>query len=151
MLSKTPTHIICHYSEIGLKGKNRIFFEKKLKENIKNALNTYAPDLFVNIQRLRGRFLIDLTESGQKSTSQIGADFEFLRQYVDLTGDVFDKRAGELDGRIVSLYSTAILTPLIVGADQDVEELKRRNAEILKKLEDAQKQIDELKKNTGGS
>lgn len=87
----------------------------------------------------------------QKSTSQIGADFEFLRQYVDLTGDVFDKRAGELDGRIVSLYSTAILTPLIVGADQDVEELKRRNAEILKKLEDAQKQIDELKKNTGGS
>lgn len=71
MLSKLPTHIICHYSEIGLKGKNRIFFERKLKENIKHALNTSCPDSFVNIQRLRGRFLIELTESGQKSTSQI--------------------------------------------------------------------------------
>lgn len=71
MLSETPTHIICHYSEIGLKGKNRIFFERKLKENIKEALNTYVPDSFVTIKRLRGRFLIELTELGQKSTSQI--------------------------------------------------------------------------------
>ena len=71
MLSETPRHIICHYSEIGLKGKNRIFFERKLKENIKEALNTYAPDSFVTIKRLRGRFLIELTELGQKSTSQI--------------------------------------------------------------------------------
>jgi len=68
MLSNLPTHIICHYSEIGLKGKNRNFFEKKLKENIKNALN---PDYFVNIQRLRGRFLIELTELGQNSIAQI--------------------------------------------------------------------------------
>lgn len=68
MLSKLPTHIICHYSEIGLKGKNRIFFEKKLIENIKRALN---PDFFIVFQRLRGRFLIELTKSGQESTSQI--------------------------------------------------------------------------------
>ena len=71
MLSKHATHIICHYSEIGLKGKNRIFFERKLKENIKLALNAFTPDSFVNIQRLRGRFLIELTESGQDSTSKI--------------------------------------------------------------------------------
>ena len=71
MLSKLPTHVICHYSEIGLKGKNRIFFERKLKENIKLALNAFTPDSFVNIQRLRGRFLIELTESGQDSTSII--------------------------------------------------------------------------------
>lgn len=71
MLSKLPTHIICHYSEIGLKGKNRNFFEKKLKENIKYALNVSIPDSFVTIQRLRGRFLIELTELGQESTVQI--------------------------------------------------------------------------------
>lgn len=71
MLSKLPTHIICHYSEIGLKGKNRIFFERKLKENIKHALNTSVPDSFVTIQRLRGRFLIVLTKSGQESISNI--------------------------------------------------------------------------------
>ena len=71
MLSKLPTHIICHYSEIGLKGKNRIFFERKLKENIKHALNASIPDSFVTIQRLRGRFLIKLTQYGQASTSKI--------------------------------------------------------------------------------
>jgi len=71
MLSKTPTHIICHYSEIGLKGKNRNYFEKILKDNIKDALNTSVPESFVNIQRLRGRFLIELTELGQNSTAQI--------------------------------------------------------------------------------
>lgn len=71
MLSKLPTHIICHYSEIGLKGKNRIFFERKLKENIKHALNTSVPDSFVTIKRLRGRFLIVLTKSGQESISNI--------------------------------------------------------------------------------
>jgi len=29
--------IICHYAEIGLKGKNRKFFEEKLIENIKKV------------------------------------------------------------------------------------------------------------------
>jgi tRNA uracil 4-sulfurtransferase len=71
MLSKKPTHIICHYSEIGLKGKNRSYFEKKLKDNIKNSLDANAPNSFVIINRLRGRFLIELTELGQNSTAQI--------------------------------------------------------------------------------
>jgi len=71
MLSKLPTHIICHYAEIGLKGKNRNFFEKILKENIKNALDIHLPNSFINIQRLRGRFLIELTEFGQVSISQM--------------------------------------------------------------------------------
>lgn len=71
MLSKLPIHIICHYSEIGLKGKNRIFFERKLKENIKHALNAFIPDSFITIKRLRGRFLIVLTKSGQDSISNI--------------------------------------------------------------------------------
>jgi hypothetical protein len=78
----------------------------------------------------------------QDATSQIGVDFEFLRSNVESTGDVFDKRAGELDQRIIRLHTAAILTPLIVGTDQDIEELKRRNVEL-------QSQIDEIKKKTG--
>lgn len=31
-------YIICHYGELALKGRNRIFFEKKLKENIEKSL-----------------------------------------------------------------------------------------------------------------
>jgi len=86
----------------------------------------------------------------QGTIAQIGADFEFLRQHVDSLDDSFDKRAGELDNRIVSLRSAAILTPLIIGTDQDIEELKKRNVEILKQLEETQKQVDELKKKQEG-
>ncbi len=71
MLNSLPTHIICHYSEIGLKGQNRSYFEKKLKENIKYILEVNIPDSFVSIQRLRGRFLIELTESGQNFIAEI--------------------------------------------------------------------------------
>lgn len=75
----------------------------------------------------------------------IGNDFEFLRQNVKSSGDDFDERAGELDKRIIELHSAAILTPLIVGIDQDIAELKRTNAEIKEMLDQAQKDINELK------
>lgn len=44
--------IICHYSEIALKGKNRIFFEKQLVLNIKKTL----PDALIN--RLHGKIIV---------------------------------------------------------------------------------------------
>lgn len=71
MLSKNPTHIICHYSEIALKGDNRSYFEKVLKNNIKKNIDNSAPKSIVKIDRLRGRFLIELTESGQNSIDEI--------------------------------------------------------------------------------
>ncbi len=43
--------ILVHYSEIGLKGGNRRFFEKKLVENIKSAVNCKA-------ERKRGRIIL---------------------------------------------------------------------------------------------
>lgn len=51
--------IICHYSEIALKGKNRKLFEEKLVENIKKAIN---PSFYKKIQRIEGRILIELKE-----------------------------------------------------------------------------------------
>ncbi len=71
MFSKLPTHIICHYAEIGLKGNNRSYFEKKLKDNINRMLSSNCPDLIGKISRLRGRFLIELTELGQNSVNKI--------------------------------------------------------------------------------
>ena len=53
------SHIIVHYSEIGTKGQNRGFFEKKLIENIKYSLK----DLEINqTKRERGRILIELNK-----------------------------------------------------------------------------------------
>lgn len=49
--------IIVHYSEIALKGKNRPFFEKKLVENIREALRN---EVIKGIRRAHGRIVIDL-------------------------------------------------------------------------------------------
>jgi thiamine biosynthesis protein ThiI len=46
--------ILVHYSEIGLKGGNRDFFEKKLVSNIKTALSDFKPF----VKRLSGRIMV---------------------------------------------------------------------------------------------
>ena len=61
-------YIICHYGEIGLKGKNRGFFEKKLVENIKTTLNK---DFFNEVKRISGRLLIKLTAKGEEERKEI--------------------------------------------------------------------------------
>jgi len=50
-------YIICHYHEIGLKGKNRRFFEQKLVKNIKRALPVRS---FEFVRRISGRIIIKL-------------------------------------------------------------------------------------------
>lgn len=56
--------IICHYAEIGLKGKNRKFFEERLIQNIKQALPEGS---FKNVKRISGRILVYLTGSCEES------------------------------------------------------------------------------------
>lgn len=53
--------IIVRYSELGLKGNNRIFFEKRLMKNIKFCLkNNNLPS--AEVRRIRGRILVDSDE-----------------------------------------------------------------------------------------
>jgi len=61
-------YIICHYHEIGLKGKNRRFFEEKLIENIKRVLK--ASD-FEFVKRISGRLIVKLTKTGNKNQKEI--------------------------------------------------------------------------------
>ncbi len=56
-------YIICHYDEIGLKGKNRKFFEEKLISNIKKSLPERS---FSSVKRISGRIIIKLTGEEQK-------------------------------------------------------------------------------------
>ena len=60
--------IICHYNEIGLKGENRKFFEKKLVENIKKGLN---PCFFEFAKKISGRIIIKLTKKGGLAEKKI--------------------------------------------------------------------------------
>ena len=53
---------VCHYSEIGLKGKNRRFFEKILARNIKKALYRNLPQARLKIEQLNKRFILNFEE-----------------------------------------------------------------------------------------
>ncbi len=66
-----PDVILCHYGEIGLKGKNRGYFEKKLQENLRKTIKRSLPDSFISVVRLYGRIIIRLNEQGQNEISKI--------------------------------------------------------------------------------
>ena len=55
--------IVVHYGEIGTKGKNRSFFEKKLVENIKWSLKNQ----FISVKRIFGRIIVDITDNVNKN------------------------------------------------------------------------------------
>ncbi|MFQ6605496.1 MAG: tRNA uracil 4-sulfurtransferase ThiI [Fidelibacterota bacterium] len=56
------THILVHYAEIGLKGQNRAYFERKLKDNIKLQARTFCPGALEKIERLQGRLLLTVSQ-----------------------------------------------------------------------------------------
>jgi thiamine biosynthesis protein ThiI len=59
-VSEENLHIAVHYGELGLKGKNRPFFEKRLAKNIRAILADVGPVL---TKRFWGRLLVTLPPS----------------------------------------------------------------------------------------
>ena len=55
--------VIVHYSEIGLKGDNRSFFEKKLVNNIEKVVKG-------DVRRISGRLLIEIEEAEKEQTKE---------------------------------------------------------------------------------
>ncbi|KKQ46446.1 MAG: putative tRNA sulfurtransferase [Candidatus Moranbacteria bacterium GW2011_GWC2_37_8] len=64
-------HILCHYGEIALKGKNRNYFEWHLIENIKDRLDAFSPSSFEYVKKMSGGILIKLNEKGIANSSLI--------------------------------------------------------------------------------
>jgi len=62
MLNTKTDTIIVRYDEIGLKGKNRFEFEKKLVDNIRLNLKSNNKE-FSSINRIRGRIIIKSAEN----------------------------------------------------------------------------------------
>ncbi len=52
------TLFICHYSEIGLKGKNRNYFIKALKSNMRKVLKRALPESVFRIEHVERRFIV---------------------------------------------------------------------------------------------
>ena len=61
-----PTHIICHYGELALKGGNRLFFERQLVQNIRQQLSVDFSDSIKEVQRKYGSIAIILTPEGSE-------------------------------------------------------------------------------------
>ena len=60
-------HLVIHYSEIGLKGGNRSYFEKKLLDNIRWKLRG---EIYTSLKRVAGRIILTFSPSSdQKSIS----------------------------------------------------------------------------------
>ncbi len=106
-----PTHVLVHYSEIGLKGRNRGYFENALMHSIKRALQGLG---VVRVRRVYGRVLVHLdrpvsAEVPDRLRAVYGiAHFEpALRVPLDL--DAVERAVGEaIEG--ISVGSFAVVT-----------------------------------------
>jgi thiamine biosynthesis protein ThiI len=59
------THVLCRYSEIALKGRNRGFFEKKLIDNIKKSLHSKD---FATVKLFGGIISVELTKNAKEKS-----------------------------------------------------------------------------------
>ncbi len=58
-------YIVIHYSEIGTKGKNRVFFEKKLIENIRNKIKIHG------VLKDYGQFILAVEDFSEETKQQL--------------------------------------------------------------------------------
>lgn len=102
--SQKNHHIICHYAEIGLKGKNRNFFEKKLADNIKRALKDLGVD--IGITMASGSIIVNLNSISQD-------EIMMIKKCLSLTPGIYH-------------FSFAI------SVDPDLETFKKESFDLLK-------------------
>src|SRR5260370_7283549 len=66
--------VVAHYHEVGLKGRNRSFFERRLVDNIRWALRDTG---YATVRSIPGRILVELTEHADlgRITEALGRTF----------------------------------------------------------------------------
>ncbi|MGM0439104.1 MAG: tRNA uracil 4-sulfurtransferase ThiI [Patescibacteria group bacterium] len=100
-------YVICHYSEIGLKGNNRSFFEKKLVSNIKEALPSGS---FTSVRRPEGRIVIRLNENAEKTDVESSLKKVFGLAYFSFAKKI-DSKLETIKKETVDLLKKEKLTP----------------------------------------
>ena len=86
-----------HYAEVGLKGKNRIFFEKRLTSNIKIALRGTG---YTEVERLHDRILVRLGNSADVS--------EIKKRLQQVMGIAYFELACSTEKDITAIKETAL-------------------------------------------
>ena len=86
-----------HYAEVGLKGKNRVFFEKRLVNNIKLSLRGTG---YAEVERLHDRILVHL---GQRADIR-----EVKRRLQQVMGIAYFQLACRTDRDITAIKAAAL-------------------------------------------
>ena len=86
-----------HYAEVGLKGKNRIFFEKRLVSNIKVALRGTG---YAEVERLHDRILVRLDKDADVS--------EIKKRLRQVMGIAYFELACSTERDITAIKETAL-------------------------------------------
>ncbi len=73
--------VLCHYSEIGLKKRNRAYFERIFENNIRQSLRSVLPDQEFKVIRDHKRYLLQFKNDVDFETVQVGLDRVFGLAY----------------------------------------------------------------------
>lgn len=123
--------VLIHYGELGLKGLNRPFFEKKLIENISKALNNVE---YEKIRKLHGRIILDLNEK-----SDVKKIEEMLKKVFGIAWFAFcmtteAPNIGRIEKLVGKNFPIAVGTKAKVSANRADKTLPYTSMEVNRKL-----------------
>ncbi|MDP3916809.1 MAG: tRNA uracil 4-sulfurtransferase ThiI [Nanoarchaeota archaeon] len=124
------THIVVHYAEIAIKGKNRPFFERTLIENIVHAIKGLKAG---RIKRQYGRIIIELTD--ESKTDLIISKLENIPGISSFSPGV--KASHEIEDvnkKSLTLISNLQINSFAVKAKRSFKKFKLKSMELAKEV-----------------
>jgi thiamine biosynthesis protein ThiI len=117
--------VVVHYHEIGLKGRNRGFFERRLVDNLRGALRPFSD---VDVEVMNGRLLV---------RTQAAASDDLLDAVVRTFGVAFAAPCAvvasdvtEMTGAALSLLSTRTFRTFAIAARRATKDFPMTSREI---------------------
>jgi len=137
------TYIVIHYAEIGLKGQNRPFFEKRLEKNIKKSFER-DEITFKSIERKYGRILVKLSENPE--LSRINKTLSNIFGIANFSFAVKVKsKIEEIENKAVEILKVENFQTFKIDTRRSDKKFPMKSMEVNEKV--GQKVVDNLKKN----
>ena len=121
--------IVVHYGEIGTKGENRPFFEKKLVENIKLALKD---EKIISVNRIFGRIIVELDKEN------LARDFRMPEAFAS------EHKKSNLQNilqKLKCVFGIANFMP-VLKANLEISDIKKKASVLIKNLKSKSIKVD---------
>ena len=125
-------HILIHYGEIALKGKNRNYFESRLIQNIKNQLEIFAPGSFSNVYKISGGILVELNKKPARNATPARNDVATSGEHSVAGGEI--KNSDAIKDALLHTFGIANFL-FAVKIKLDLETLKKSAFDFTKSKE----------------